>query len=357
MERKGLTYRDAGVDISRASESHKLIGKLIEKTFAFRRGKFGEVVGEYGHYANLIDIGSGRALAVHSDGVGTKVLIAQLMDKYDTVGIDCVAMNANDLICVGAEPLALVDYLAVERLDPEMVKQIIRGLVKGAELAGMAILGGETATMPGVIKGAVEGKGFDLAATSIGMVYLDKVITGKAITADDVVIGLQSSGIHSNGLSLAKKALIDKAGFNVFDPLPNSNQSIGEALLEPTKIYVKEILEILEKTEVHGLGNITGGAFSKLNRICYGEIGMYLDQLPEPPPIFEAIKQAGNIDDYEMYRTFNMGIGFVVVTPKEDAETVISICKEAGTHAQIIGKTTTKKGIKLEIAKEKILEM
>nr|MDO8079865.1 phosphoribosylformylglycinamidine cyclo-ligase [Candidatus Freyarchaeota archaeon] len=357
MKRKGLTYRDAGVDLFKVDESHKIIGKLIEKTFTLRRGKFGEVVGEYGHYANLIDIGSGRALAVHSDGVGTKVLIAQLMDKYDTVGIDCVAMNANDLICVGAEPLALVDYLAVEKSDPEMIEQIVRGLVKGAELAGMAILGGETATMPGVIKGAVEGKGFDLAAMSIGVVFKDKVITGKEIVTNDVVIGLQSSGIHSNGLSLARKALLDEAEFNVFDTMPNSSQSVGEALLEPTKIYVREILELLKKAEVHGLGNITGGAFSKLKRICYGKIGMYLDQLPEPPPVFEAIKQAGNIDDHEMYRTFNMGVGFVVVTPEESSETVISICKKAGTQAQIIGKTTTKKGIKLEIAEGKLLEM
>jgi len=357
LKRKGLTYRDAGVDLFKVDESHKIIGKLIEKTFTLRRGKFGEVVGEYGHYANLIDIGSGRALAVHSDGVGTKVLIAQLMDKYDTVGIDCVAMNANDLICVGAEPLALVDYLAVEKSDPEMIEQIVRGLVKGAELAGMAILGGETATMPGVIKGAVEGKGFDLAAMSIGVVFKDKVITGKEIVTNDVVIGLQSSGIHSNGLSLARKALLDEAEFNVFDTMPNSSQSVGEALLEPTKIYVREILELLKKAEVHGLGNITGGAFSKLKRICYGKIGMYLDQLPEPPPVFEAIKQAGNIDDHEMYRTFNMGVGFVVVTPEESSETVISICKKAGTQAQIIGKTTTKKGIKLEIAEGKLLEM
>lgn len=357
LKRKGLTYRDAGVDLFKVSESHKIIGKLIEKTFTLRHGKFGEVVGEYGHYANLIDIGSGRALAVHSDGVGTKVLIAQLMDKYDTVGIDCVAMNANDLICIGAEPLALVDYLAVEKSDPEMIEKIVQGLVKGAELAGMAILGGETATMPGVIKGAVEGKGFDLAAMSIGMVYQDKVITGKEIVANDVVIGLQSSGIHSNGISLARKALLDEAGLKVFDPMPNSSQSVGEALLEPTKIYVREILEVLKEVEVHGLGNITGGAFSKLKRICYGKIGMYLDQLLEPPPIFEAIKQAGNIDDYEMYKTFNMGVGFVVITPKESSENVISICKKAGTQAQIIGKTTTRQGIKLEITKGKLLEM
>ncbi|MGQ9721019.1 MAG: phosphoribosylformylglycinamidine cyclo-ligase [Candidatus Jordarchaeum sp.] len=357
MEKKGLTYRDAGVDLVKASESHKIIGRLIEKTFSLRSGRFGEVVGEYGHYANLIDIGSGRALAVHSDGVGTKVLIAQLMDKYDTVGIDCVAMNVNDLICIGAEPLAIVDYLAIEKSDPEMVEQIIRGLVKGAEMASIAILGGETATMPGVIKGAVEGKGFDLVAMSIGMVYQDKVITGEKIVANDVIIGLQSSGIHSNGFSLARKALLDTAGFNIFDPLPGSNQTVGTSLLEPTKIYVREVLEILEKVEVHGLANITGGAFSKLNRICYGRIGMHIDQLPDPQPIFQTIKQAGNISDYEMYRTFNMGVGFVVVAPRESSEIILSICKKAGTQAQIIGKTTKKKGIILEIGEDNLLKM
>ncbi|MEM2629835.1 MAG: phosphoribosylformylglycinamidine cyclo-ligase, partial [Candidatus Bathyarchaeia archaeon] len=199
-----MTYAKAGVDIEKVRKSHESIAKLLKDTFLLRRGKFGEVLIEVGHYAGLIDIGGNLALAMHTDGVGTKTLIAKAMNKYDSIGIDCVAMNVNDLICLGAEPIALVDYLAIDEPDEWVILEIMKGLVKGAEEAEAAIIGGETAIMPDLING------FDLSAMSIGIVEKNKVITGKKISLGDIIIGLESSGIHSNGLTLARKVLLSK---------------------------------------------------------------------------------------------------------------------------------------------------
>ncbi|MHA1836244.1 MAG: AIR synthase related protein, partial [Candidatus Odinarchaeia archaeon] len=189
-----LTYKDAGVDIEKAREAHKRIGKLITSTFKFRTGKFGELLNEYGHYAALLDISEDKALALHADGVGTKVLIAQMLDKYNTVGIDCVAMNVNDLICCGAEPVALVDYIALEASNPLLAEQLVEGLVAGAEQCNISIVGGETAIMPDVIVGIKKGFGFDLSALSIGVVDKSNILLGDDIKVGDVVIGLESSG-------------------------------------------------------------------------------------------------------------------------------------------------------------------
>ena len=273
MPKKEFTYEKAGVSIDKATQAHKLIGELIQKTYKFRKGKFGEVVGEYGHYAGLLDIGGGLCLALHVYGVGTKVLVSQLMNKYDTVGIDLVAMHANDIICMGAEPVALEDYLAVEEADPELIAEIMKGIVAGAEIAQMAVIGGETATMPDVIKGEVKGKGYDLSAMSVGIVHKSKIITGETIQPSDIIIGLESNGMHSNGLTLARKALLELGNLTINDKVPGSQAKVGEELLRPTKIYSRDILELVEKVEVHGLAHITGGAFSKLNRLSVGNIG------------------------------------------------------------------------------------
>ncbi|MHA1426140.1 MAG: phosphoribosylformylglycinamidine cyclo-ligase [Candidatus Helarchaeota archaeon] len=294
MKDEEYTYEKAGVSVDKATQAHKLIGQLIERTCSFRDGKFGAVVGEYGHYAGLLDIGNNLRLALHVDGVGTKVLVAQLMAKYDTVGIDLIAMHANDLICMGAEPVALEDYLAVEEANPALIAEIVKGIVAGAELAQMAVIGGETATMPDVIKGAVKGKGFDLSAMSVGVVHKNHIITGKTITPSDIIIGLESSGIHSNGLTLARKALLELGGLSI--------TQIGPDLLTPTKIYSREVLDILQQVEIHGLAHITGGAFSKLSRLSFGSIGFYLTDIPSPPTIFQKIQEISNLSDYEMYR-------------------------------------------------------
>lgn len=351
---KVLTYAKAGVDVKKVRKAQAKIRKAAEATFRFREGKFGEVISRFGHYASLIDIGGGRALALHADGVGTKVLVAQLMDKYDTVGIDCIAMNVNDLICVGAEPLALVDYLAIQRPDETLVNEVMKGLVRGAEMADVAIIGGETAVMPDVIKSAVEGKGFDLAALSVGVVEKRKIITGKSMKPGDVVIGLESSGIHSNGLTLARKVLFERKKLNVHSRLPALERAVGEELLEPTRIYVKPILEMIREVEVHALAHITGGAFSKLRRFEeYANVGFKLDKMVEPHPIFKVIQKFGAIPDQDMYQTFNMGVGFCVVTLKNEVDDAIQIGKKHKINTNVIGEISPQRGIKIRTPKGK----
>lgn len=353
---KPLTYAEAGVNVKKIRAAQAKIRRIAEATFKLRKGKFGEVIGRFGHYASLIDIGGGRAVALHADGVGTKVLIAQLMNKYDTVGIDCVAMCVNDLICIGAEPLALIDYLAVQRADNTLISEIMKGLARGAELADVAIVGGETAVMPDVIQGAVKGRGFDLAALSVGLVQLKRIITGEAMKPGDVVIGLKSSGIHSNGLTLARKVLFEHKKLSVHSRLPGLRKTVGEELLEPTRIYVRPILEILKKVEVHALAHITGGAFNKLSRFEeYAKVGFELDKMPKHPPIFCFLKKFGAITDVEMYQTFNMGVGFCVVTPRRQGDRVIRICKKHKVPATIIGKVNRQTGVKIKTPKGKLI--
>ncbi|MEM2725368.1 MAG: phosphoribosylformylglycinamidine cyclo-ligase [Candidatus Nezhaarchaeales archaeon] len=350
------SYSKAGVDLDRVKRAHKSIVEIIEATYEFRRELFGRIIRGAGHYAALIDIGGGKALALHADGVGTKVLIAQLMNRYDTVGIDCIAMNVNDLICVGAEPIAMIDYLAVEKSDEDMIAEIMKGLVRGAEMAGIAIVGGETAVMPDVIKGAVEGRGFDLAGLSIGVVDVDKVIMGDKIQVGDAIVGVKSSGIHSNGLTLARKVLLEHAALNVHSYVNELQCTVGEELLKPTYIYVKPILELLRKgLEVHGLAHITGGSFTKLLRIAPQGLGFKLDNMPEPHVIFKLIQSLGRISNWEMYRTFNMGIGFCVVVPKHEVEEVIRIFKLHGFEAQQIGSIIDEPRVEIELKDEKLV--
>ena len=345
MKKEDFTYEKAGVSIDKASKAHQIIGELIKRTYQTRKGKFGEVSGEYGHYAGLIDIGDNLCLALHVDGVGTKVLVSQLLGKYDTIGIDLVAMNANDLICMGAEPIALEDYLAVEEADPELIAEIMKGIVAGAEIAQMAVIGGETATIPDIIKGEVKGKGYDLSAMSIGVVKKSDIITGEKIQPSDLIIGLESSGIHSNGLTFARKALFEVGKLTINQNLPNSKIKVGEELLRPTKIYSREILEIIRSAEVHGLAHITGGAFSKLDRLNFGKIGFNITNLPEPPLIFRAIQSIANVSDYELYRTFNMGIGFCIIAPESSYADIKKICQKFKTKAYQIGNIITEPGV------------
>jgi phosphoribosylformylglycinamidine cyclo-ligase len=328
-----FTYAKSGVDISKIKKTHKSIADSLKETFSNREGKFGKVLTDIGHYAGLIDIGNKKCLALHVDSVGTKVLVAQMENKYDTIGIDCIAMSVNDIICMGAEPIALVDYLGIEETNEKIINDIMKGLVEGARQSNTAIVGGETAVIKDIIRGC--GKiGFDLAAMCVGIVDKDNIITGEKIISGDIVIGLESSGIHSNGLTLARKVLPKK---------------YYKELLKPTLIYVKPILEIIKNCEVHGLANITGGAFSKLMRI--GEkarVGFLLDNMPELPKIFKLIQKIGKISDREMYRTFNCGIGFCVVVPESEYEKIYKICKKHGINTRKIGKIIKEKDVKIK---------
>ena len=324
--RKVTTYSEAGVDISEEAEFISSLTKNLKS----RRVGLGSSLGILGHFAGLIEFGE-YALVLCTDGVGTKVIIADEMKKWDTVGIDCIAMNVNDIICVGAEPLAFVDYLAMEKLDKKKADQIGIGLNRGAEISNISIIGGETATLPDIIKG------FDLAGTCLGYVKKDEIITGEKIKVGDAIIGLRSSGIHSNGLTLARKVFKNN-GYGYHDKLPYSDQdiTIGESLLCPTKIYVKEILKIIKKYEVHGLAHITGGGWQNIERLK-PDVEFVLENPLEPHEIFKVIKKVGKITDLEMHRTFNMGIGFAIVLENKIAKMVLADLKKDKVEAQIVG--------------------
>jgi len=316
---KKMTYAKAGVDIGLENRSIDAMKKVLTS----KRTGFGAPMTEIGHYAGLLDMGS-FALAMTTDGVGSKVLIANAIEKWDTVGIDCIAMNVNDLYAIGAEPIAFVDYLAVEKVDPDRAAQIALGLKRGAELSNMTIVGGETASLPEIIKG------FDLAGTAIGIVDKDKVVTGEKVQVGDAVVGVPSDGLHSNGYTLARK-IIEESKYTYFDKMPGSDRRIGEELLTPTRIY-HEVVDLVRACDVHGLAHITGSGLLKLHRIT--KLGFEITDPLEPQPIFKLLQELGNVDDAEMYRTFNMGMGFVVVLPKDQAE---KACKIMGPGSKVIG--------------------
>ncbi|BAI62801.1 phosphoribosylformylglycinamidine cyclo-ligase [Methanocella paludicola SANAE] len=320
MQEKHMTYAGAGVDINRLEA---IKSGIIKKGLTFKRKGFGAPVGDIGAYAGLIDLGE-FALAMTTDGVGTKLMIADAMKKWDTVGIDCIAMNVNDLYVMGVEPLAFVDYVSIEKPDDELIRQVMVGLDEGARQANISIVGGETAALPDIIKG------FDLAGTAVGYVGKDKVVTGEGIAPGDVVIGLPSSGIHSNGYSLVRK-VVEKSGLKYTDPLPyDKKKTIGAELLTPTRIYA-EVVPIFRKYPVKGMAHITGGGLMNLRRITgYGF--EFNDPLPVPP-VFTWLQKLGGIDDEEMYKTFNMGMGYVIITDKESAGAIVKM-----TDGKIVGR-------------------
>jgi len=332
-----MTYAKAGVDIDKESLAIKALGEKLKKTLDFRKGRAGESLLSQGHFASLVSLDGERALALSADGVGTKLLVAQALNRYDTVGMDLIAMNANDVICAGAEPLVLVDYIAMEEPDEEVMAQLGEGLARGAEKAGVAIVGGESATLPEMVRG------FDLAGLIVGLVDKKDIISGQNIAPGDIVIGLESSGIHSNGLTLARKLIFSH--YQLEDEIFPGRKA-GEELLEPTKIYVREVLDCLGKVEVKGLANITGGGLENLARIT--TYGFEIHSLPEPPEIFTLVQELGKVREREMFRTFNMGIGFCVVVGEEEAGRVIEICRSHGTGATEIGRVVEGGGVSIE---------
>ncbi|MDI3481738.1 MAG: phosphoribosylformylglycinamidine cyclo-ligase [Tepidanaerobacteraceae bacterium] len=325
-----MSYKDAGVDVDAGNRAVELIKANIKSTY--RPGVLGDI-GAFGGFFQL-DIKKYRepVLVSGTDGVGTKLKIAFAMDKHDTVGIDCVAMCANDILVHGAEPLFFLDYVAVGRLIPEKVKDIVSGVAEGCRLAGCALIGGETAEMPGLY----EENEYDLAGFAVGVVEKGCIIDGSRIREGDVVIGLTSSGLHSNGYSLARKALLEKEGLALSKYIAELGKTLGEEMLTPTRIYVKDIRR-LSGFDIHGMAHITGGGIiENLPRILPSvlEFDIYKNSW-EVPPIFKMIQKAGNVDEMEMYRTFNMGIGYVIVTPENQADGILSaINKPLGNENQ-----------------------
>ncbi len=344
MSRPRMTYAKAGVDSRHVRATHKVLAKRLESTFQTRRGKVGWPLFPIGHYAGLVDLGHGRVLSLHTDSVGTKVLVAQMMKKYDTIGIDCVAMCANDLICTGAEPISFLDYMAMSRPNRAIVDEVAVGLVKGAKEAGMAIVGGETAIVPELLS---EGEGFDLVGFAAGFCRKGDLVLGDRVVAGDALVGVASSGIHSNGLSLARRVLLNK--YELRDKPALLERSIGEELLEPTRIYVKPVRELVGRAVVHGIAHITGGgAFLKLERVLRsGSLGVDLDGLPEPPGIFRLVGKMGRVLEREMYRTFNMGIGLVVVCPESEVGKVVRAFRRHRQEAMRIGSVVKRTGVRI----------
>ena len=335
-------YAAAGVDTGRA---HEGVDALISVLSTIDPGRPSRSVLASGHYASVLALGTNLGVAVSTDGVGSKLVVAERAGRLDTVGVDCVAMNVNDVVCVGAEPLALLDYLAVERVDAAALGEIARGLKRGAEDAGVEIPGGELAVLPDLIRGHPSPHGFDLCATAIGSVALDAIVTGAACRPGDVLIGLPSSGLHSNGYTLARRALLEDGGLELGDrPAELGGASVGDALLEPTVIYVRAALDLLASdVPVHGLAHITGDGVLNLLRL-EAPVG-YVVEAPVPvPPICALVCERGGIEPAEAYEVFNMGCGFVCVVPAERQTEAVELLGRRHPGAAAIGSVTDRAG-------------
>ena len=317
-------YRDAGVDIDLEASAIK----ALLKNLTYRRKGSGTMMGGTGHFAGLIDFGE-HALALTTDGVGTKMLVADRMEDWSTVGIDCVAMNVNDLYVMNVEPIAFVDYIATDKLSIEKMAQIGIGLNEGAKLANIDIVGGETASLRGLVNG------LDLAGTCLGVQKKDRIISGEKIRPGDVIIGVTSTGVHSNGLSLARSVVEKYAGY---DKKMKSGKTFGEELLTPTRIY-HESLKVAAACNVHGMCHITGGGLLNFNRLS--EYGFRFDHPITPPQIFSWIQEAGDITTSEMYRTFNMGMGYAYIVPEKSVACVLKMVN----GAQVVGKVIREQGV------------
>jgi phosphoribosylformylglycinamidine cyclo-ligase len=337
---RSLSYQAAGVLDNTRLGLDALLG-WVNRTKQFRpAGRPGHPVLDVGFFASVVDLGNNLGLALCTDGVGSKVLVAEMLQRYDTIGIDCVAMNVNDAVCVGAEPISFLDYIAIEQATPHILEEIARGLYRGAELADVAIIGGEIAQLPDIVKGRAPGAGLDLSGMCAGLVPLDRIIVGRDVAPGDVVVGVRSSGIHSNGLTLARKALFDRGRLAPDQHVSTLGGAVGEELLRPTHIYVRPVVELFKRaTPIRALAHITGDGLLNLTRIV-ARVGFHLDNLPTPPPIFELIQSLGGVPAREMYYVFNMGVGFCLVI-QDDASVISAVRDTFATHGfetSIIGK-------------------
>lgn len=339
------TYKEAGVDIDAGNAFVKLIKPLVKATSR------PEVIADIGGFGGLFSLNTNKykhpVLVSGTDGVGTKLKVAFIADKHDTVGIDLVAMCVNDIVVQGAEPLFFLDYLATGKLLPEKAAMIVKGISEGCVLAGCALIGGETAEMPGFY---AEGE-YDLAGFTVGVVDRDSIIDGSTITVGNKLIGIASSGLHSNGYSLARKILFDKLGLSVDSLLPGINRSVAEELLTPTRIYVKSILNLRRDFRINGVAHITGGGLlENVPRVLpNGCKAIIRKNSWEVPPIFRLLSDAGNMDETELFRTFNCGIGMVLAVPDSESEEVLIRLSGLNEQAFVIGEVA-----KCEAGKEHV---
>lgn len=330
-------YKDAGVDVEAGYEAVRLMKEHVNKTF--RK----EVLTGLGGFGSLFELDLSKfeqpVLISGTDGVGTKLKISFLTDKYDTVGIDCVAMCVNDIVCSGAEPLFFLDYIAVGKNIPERVATIVKGVADGCLQAGCSLVGGETAEMPGFY--SVDE--FDIAGFAVGAVSKNKIINGSEIKPGDVLVGLPSSGVHSNGYSLVRK-IINPSKERLGEYVQSIGCTMGEELLKPTKIYVKTVLDLIEKYKIKGIAHITGGGFfENIPRMGNYSLRYIIDRGSWPVlPIFSTLMQLGHVEEIDMYNTFNMGIGMVMAVDAKEADSIISYLGEKGEKAYKIGVVSDK---------------
>ncbi|WP_017754521.1 phosphoribosylformylglycinamidine cyclo-ligase [Calidifontibacillus oryziterrae] len=334
-------YKNAGVDIEAGYESVNRMKKHVQRTIR------PEVMGGLGGFGGMFDLSKMNVkepvLISGTDGVGTKLMLAFMMDKHDTIGIDCVAMCVNDIVVQGAEPIYFLDYIACGKAVPERIEMIVKGVATGCEQAGCSLVGGETAEMPGMY----DINEYDLAGFAVGVAEKSKLITGERIEAGDVLIGLSSSGIHSNGYSLVRKVLLADGGLDLSKQYEGLSRPLGEELLEPTKIYVKPLLETMKQFDLKGLAHITGGGFiENIPRMLPEGIGVEIENGSWPIlPIFEFIENVGKLNRNELFNVFNMGIGMVVVVSGSDAAAVIEKLHACGEKAYVIGRTVKGEGV------------
>jgi phosphoribosylformylglycinamidine cyclo-ligase len=327
--KSSITYEASGVSADRAESALSRLIALIGGTHTRQQGP-GSLKLPIGFFANVLDLGQKMGLAISTDGVGSKLLLAQEMDCYTTIGIDCVAMNVNDVLCVGADPMSLVDYIAVQEPDPHYIALIAEGLAEGCKQADINISGGEIAQLRDVLRGVENKFAFDLVGTCVGVVSTDRIIVGRELTDGDVIIGLRSSGVHSNGLTLIRKVLLEHCGYSVHAEVPELGRSLGEELLRPTIIYAANVRALLaSEVRVKGIANITSDGILNLSRL-YADVDYRIDYLPEPQPIFRLVQEKGGVSDAEMYQTFNMGIGFCVIVARDDAELAMQTLRDSG---------------------------
>ncbi|MDD7753133.1 MAG: phosphoribosylformylglycinamidine cyclo-ligase [Clostridiales bacterium] len=329
-----LTYEQSGVNIDEGNRAVSLIKNKIKETYDKN------VIGDLGNFSGLYSLKDfltmkEPVLLAATDGVGTKLKLAQMMNKHNTVGIDLVAMSVNDLICQGAKPLLFLDYIAIGKLVPEHIDEIVKGVADGCKMSGCALIGGETAEMPGFYP--VDE--YDVAGFSVGIVDKKKIIDGSKLTAGDVLIGLPSSGVHSNGFSLVRKVFgIDEN--TIHNEYPELDKPLGETLLTPTKIYVKPILDLISKVDVKAISHITGGGFyENIPRMLSDGLTAKIKKDAVPVlPIFKVIQRVGNIPEHDMFNTFNMGIGMIVAVAKENADKAVETLKAYGEDAVVLGE-------------------
>ncbi len=339
-----MDYKLSGVDIEAGNKAVEMMKKYVRSTYR------SEVLGDVGGFGSLfkLDINkySEPVLVSGTDGVGTKLKIAFMTDKHDTVGLDLVAMCVNDILTSGAEPLFFLDYIATAKLIPEKISSIVKGIAEGCKQAGCALIGGETAEMPGFYNQDE----YDLAGFAVGVVNKNNIVDGRNIKEGDILLGLGSSGLHSNGYSLVRKILFDRYDFSIDKTISRLGKTVGEELLTPTKIYVKSILALRDKLDIKGMAHITGGGLLENLPRCLPEgVGAKIDsQTWQPQEIFTLLQELGEVSREEMYRVFNMGIGFVVVVAPENAEKAVGILHEIREKVFVLGRVISGKGVDIK---------